>query len=436
MTQAIILAGGKGTRLRERLAGRPKPLVDLGGTPLLEHQMRLLKRYGFRQVLVLVNHQAQQIVDFIASHAGWGMDVRCIDDGEPRGTAGATLAILDQLADETLVVYGDTMLEVDLERFKTYHAQDQSAAATLFLHPNDHPHDSDLVEMDEANRVVAFHPYPHDQSTDYANLVNAALYWIRRESLRRWQNRPGVIDFGRNLFPEMLTSGCVLRGYNSFEYVKDCGTPERLDRAAADLESGYIARASLAHPQQVVFVDRDGTINEEVDHLNHPDQLRLFPGVAEAIRRLNNSDYRCCVVTNQPVVARGECTPEGLRAIHNRLETQLGLGGAYLDRLYVCPHHPHRGYPGERPELKIDCECRKPRTGMIDLASRQFNVDRQASWLIGDSTVDLETARRAGLRSILVETGYAGLDGRHAVEPDYRASDLAEAVGLILEKYL
>jgi histidinol-phosphate phosphatase family protein len=435
MRQAIILAGGKGTRLAARLGGRPKPLVDLGGRPLLEHQLRLLHRFRFEQVLVLVNHRAEQIVEFIDLHRGFGMDVRCIDDGEPLGTAGATLAILDRLEPETLVVYGDTMLEVDLDRFHAFHAQEPGTAATLFLHPNDHPHDSDLVELDDDGRVVAFHPYPHAAGRDHANLVNAALYWVARDALAPHRGRPGPLDFGKDLFPAMLAGGASLRGYNSPEYIKDCGTPERLDKVERHLGSGRIARSSLAHPQAVVFVDRDGTLNEEISHLKHPDQLRLLPGVAEAVRRLNGSEYRVCVATNQPVVARGDVSFAELRAIHDRLETLLGRGGAYLDRIYVCPHHPHRGYAGERPELKIDCACRKPGTGMVDRAGGDFNLDRARSWFVGDTTVDVETARRAGLRSVVVETGYGGRDGRHAVEADYVVPGFGEAVHLILDAH-
>ncbi len=435
MRQAVILAGGKGTRLRERLGGRPKPLVDLGGQPLLQRQMELLVRYGFQRVLVLVNHKAEQIVEFCEAHGGWGMDVECIDDGTPLGTAGATLAVVDKLEQEALIVYGDTMLEVDLDRFYNFHALVPDAAATLFLHPNDHPHDSDLVEVDDEGRVLAFHPYPHDEGRDYANLVNAALYWVKRDGLMPWRGTPGQLDFGKNLFPMMLDRGQVLLGYNSPEYIKDCGTPERLDKVERHLASGKIKRSSLHHQQAVVFLDRDGTINREANHLNHPDQLELIPGTAEAIRRLNQSDYRTVVVTNQPVVARGECSFEGLKAIHARLETLLGRGGAYLDRIYFCPHHPHRGYEGERPELKIECECRKPATGMLDQAAEDFNLDRARSWLVGDSTVDLETARRAGLRSVAVETGYGARDGRIAVEPDYVAEDLGDAVRLILDRH-
>jgi len=435
MMQAIILAGGKGTRLRERLGHLPKPLIDICGLPLLERQILLLKKHGFTEVLVLVNHAADQIVNYCASKENWGLNVHCIDDGQPKGTAGATLAVFEQLDHEFLVMYGDTMVDVDLTRFYRHHKQVEGMAATLFLHPNDHPQDSDLVEMDEDGFITAFHPYPHEASRYYPNLVNAALYWVRKQSLARWRHESRPLDYGKDLFPAMLQRGMKLRGFNSPEYIKDIGTPARLDKVCADFLSGKIERANLGQPQAMVFLDRDGTINREVDHLNTPEQFELLPDVAEAIRRLNRSEYRCCVVTNQPVIARGEASVEALRQIHNKMETLLGRSGAFLDRIYYCPHHPDGGFPGERAPLKKDCDCRKPKTGMIDLAIGDFRGCREKSWLIGDTSVDMETARRAGVKSVLVETGYAGLDYRHWATPDAIVPDLSSAVSFILDHY-
>ncbi len=435
MKQVVILAGGKGTRLRERLGNLPKPLIDICGIPLLERQVLLAKQHGFTNILILVNHAAAYIVDYCASKQNWGLDVSCIDDGSPRGTAGATLAVFDQLADEFLVMYGDTMLQVDLARFHSYHKQFLEAAATLFLHPNDHPQDSDLVDLDDEGRIQGFFPYPHDSSRYFPNLVNAALYWVNKRTLAPWRHDTRALDFAKDLFPAMLDSGLVLRGYNSPEYIKDSGTPTRLDKVCADFKSGKIARASLDQPQAMVFIDRDGTLNREVDHLSATEQFELLPDVGNAIKRLNGSGYRCCVITNQPVIARGECSYDELRQIHNKMDTLLGLSGAFVDRIYFCPHHPDSGFPGERTELKIDCDCRKPKTGLVDRAVSDFNVARERSWLVGDTSVDMETARRSGIRSILVETGYAGLDYREWATPDAIVPDLAAAVSFILDDY-
>ena len=436
MKQAVILAGGKGTRLSERLGNLPKPLVDICGIPLLERQIQLILKYGFESVLILINHRAEDIIKFCKTKDNWGIKIQCIDDGTPKGTAGAVLQAFNFLDTEFLLMYGDIMLNVDIRRFHQYHLTEQEAAATLFLHPNDHPHDSDLVDVDEHGYITNFHPYPHDSTRYYQNLVNAGLYWVRKFSLEKWRDSSnGVLDFGKHLFPAMLNSGQKLRGYNSPEYIKDCGTPARLDKVCADFLSGKIQLSSFDHKQRAVFIDRDGTINEEVDHLISVDQLKLLPNVGQAIRRLNHSGYRICVVTNQPVIARGECSLDNLKQIHNKLETLLGCEGAYVDRIYYCPHHPEKGFPGEIPELKIDCECRKPKPGLIDSAVVELNISRGDSWMIGDTTADMLAAQRAGLKSILVETGYAGLEQKYWVTPDFIVPNLDAGVSFILDVY-
>ncbi len=433
MKQAIILAGGRGTRLEARLFGKPKPLIDVCGSPLLQHQLQLLNEFQFRSVLLLVNHGSDQIRAFCTSR-DWGMDIQCIDDGEPRGTAGAALAVLDRLQEEFLVVYGDTMLDVDLDRFCTWHRRIPNTAGTLLLHPNDHPDDSDLVEIDEDGFITAFYPRPRDSQRYHRNLVSAALYWMRRTALAPFRETH-LRDFGSDLFPAMIARGIPLYGYISPEYIKDCGTPARLDAICRDVADGKPAAMRLDTRQIAIFLDRDGTINRHVVHLQDPAQLELLPNAADAIRKINESRYRCCVVTNQPVVARGECTVEQLREIHNKLDSLLGQAGAYIESLYYCPHHPDKGFTGEIAELKVACDCRKPNTKLIDQACIELNIERSGSWMVGDSTSDIELARRTKLKSILVETGQAGLDYCHWARPDYVVPDLRAAVDFILEGY-
>ncbi len=267
------------------------------------------------------------------------------------------------------------------------------------MHPNDHPLDSDLVEIDSARRVTGFHSRPHPQGRFFQNLVNAGIYVLERGALEPWVGSHGPVDFGKDLFPAMLKRGVPLQGYPSSEYIKDIGTPERYDRVCAEAASGIVQRSSLATPQRAVFLDRDGTLVKEAgaQGLVCPEQLELLPGVPQAIRRLNQAGLRTIVVTNQPVLAKGFCTEAGLRSIHNKLETLLGGEGAFLDRICFCPHHPGSGFPGERPELKGPCSCRKPATGMIQLAAAELNLDLAQSWLIGDTTTDIQTAINAGL---------------------------------------
>lgn len=179
-----------------------------------------------------------------------------------------------------------------------------------------------------------------------------------------------------------------------------------------------------------VFLDRDGVINEEVDLLYRADQLRLLPGAGEAIRRLNERGIKAIVVTNQAVVARGLCTEEEVEEIHRRLRQMLAKKGAYLDAIYWCPHHEN----ADLPRYRKVCGCRKPDTGLLEEAVNRFNLDISRCFLIGDRTVDIQTGKNAGCRTILVETGYGGKDGKYDVKPDYICKDLKEAVDLILSE--
>jgi histidinol-phosphate phosphatase family protein len=430
--QAVILAGGKGTRLAERLHGRPKPLVDVCGVPLLERQIDALARHGVTSALVLVNHAADQIERFFAERR-FPLTVDIVDDGEPRGTAGAVLACLDRLEARFLVVYGDTLFDIDVANMIAAH-EAAGADATLLLHPNDHPQDSDLVEVDEAGRIMRFHPYPHASGAELRNLVNAAFYVVKRRGLEGVAPDGWTGDFAADLFPAMIARGAHLHGHVSYEYIKDLGTPARLDKVERHLAAGVVVRASRRERQAAVFVDRDGTLNALRSYIRRPEELDLLPGAGEAVRRLNAAERRVVVVTNQPVLARGEVDAAGMHAIQARLETLLGAHGAWLDATYLCPHHPDGGFKGEVTALKIVCDCRKPSAGLFRQAMATLNIDPDRSWMVGDSSADMLAGERAGLSTILVGTGEGGRDGKWPGTADLTADDLEEAARLILDE--
>lgn len=429
-SNVAILAGGLGTRLQARTNGLPKPMAPILGMPVLGHQILLCRRHGFDRIALLVHHRSDAIRDAFGDGSEWGVRLSYHVEQEARGTSGALFDAQADLEERFLVLYGDTYADVDLTAL--WRAHRDGVAATLFLHPNDHPHDSDLIELDPDGNVLALHPYPH-QSLDLPNMVNAAMYVMERDALVSTSVPAGRSDIARDLFPAMLHAGSRLRGYVTPEYIKDMGTPERLDKVSRDIVAGLPERLSGRQRRAAVFLDRDGTINHEVGHLAHPDQLTLIEGAGAAIRRLNRAGRLAICVTNQPVIARGDVSADGLTAIHHRLDGLLGKEGAYLDRLYYCPHHPDRGFPGEVSELKFDCTCRKPESGLIDRGVRDLEVDRRASWMVGDRTADVSAGKRAGLRTILLNTGFAGRDARYSDTPDYVCTDLGAAIDWILD---
>ena len=231
--------------------------------------------------------------------------------------------------------------------------------------------------------------------------------------------------------PDLIAGGARLLAYELSDYIKDMGTPDRLARVEQDLAAGRLAGGG-AGGLPAVFLDRDGTLNELAGFLAHHEQLKLLPGAGEALRHLRQAGFRLVVVTNQPVIARGEASEADLAAIHAKLEWELGKDRAFLDGIYHCPHHPDGGFPGERSELKITCECRKPGGAMVDQAARDHGIDLARSWMIGDSTADIEMARRMGLRSVLVRTGEGGRDGKYQAVPDLVADSIAEAAEMII----
>jgi D,D-heptose 1,7-bisphosphate phosphatase len=334
-------------------------------------------------------------------------------------------------------MYGDTMVNVDLDRLWRTHEQ-HHADATLLLHPNDHPFDSDLVEINSNSRVVAFHNRPHPENIWRQNLVNAGMYVLEKQALASIHASrftfPTILDFGKDVFPTMVQQGANLFGYNSPEYIKDIGTPQRYDRICNEFAAGVIARSSFATQQRAVFLDRDGTLVPDKDCLRTAEGLELLPGVADALHQLNHGGWRAVLVTNQPVIAKGWATEAELQNIHNKLESLLGREHAFLDRIYFCPHHPEKGFAGERVDLKIDCDCRKPKTGMLQSAVKDLNIDLKQSWMIGDTTTDLQTAKNAGVKSILVRTGSAGKDGKYDAQPDFTFDTLNQAMDFILSQ--
>ncbi|MEJ0005429.1 MAG: HAD-IIIA family hydrolase [Steroidobacteraceae bacterium] len=433
MIQAVVLAGGKGTRLKSITGDTPKPLARANGRELLDMQFSSFAATGIRDVLVLTGFGGDFIEAFSRDSDRWGLRITCNRETTARGTFGALVDAAHLLEDQFLLTYGDTVFDIDLARLVANH-RNSGAVATLLLHPNDHPHDSDLVEVDDQDRIVAFHPHPHPMDASFPNLVNAAMYVMERRLLDIAEAKEERPDFGKHIFPRLLRRGIPLQGYRSPEYIKDAGTPERLTIVSRDLASGRVRAMTLRNPAPAIFLDRDGTVNVERSHISRPDDLSLIPGAGEAIAKLNASFYRTVIVTNQAGIAKGKFTEVELQLIHNRLESLLGEHKAFVDRIYYCPHIPDRGFPGERVDLKIECNCRKPRPGMLIQAATDMNIDFTRSWMIGDSSSDIEAARRVGVSTVLLASGHAGRDGKFPVLPDVECFDLADAVSFLLER--
>jgi len=432
MKQAVILAGGKGTRLKKISRNLPKPMVPLLGKPLLEYLIQQCVKYGITDIKLLVSYKKEIIENYFGDGKQYGASIQYLAEDIPRGTAGALVDVFSDLNDQFLVAYGDTFFDIDLVSFWKFH-QDHNGDASIFLHPNDHPHDSDLIEVDSNFQVQKIHSYPHDRQWRQ-NLVNAALYIFNKNALQGIDFISDSPDIAKDLFPLMLVSKKKLYGYISTEYIKDMGTPERLSNVERDINSGKVKMLKKKASKTAIFLDRDGTINQEVNHLSSEEQFELIDGAGKAIRKINLAGVLAVVITNQPVIARGIIKESKLKVIHNKMDTLLGRQGAYIDRLYYCPHHTDAGFKGEVKALKFNCDCRKPKIGLFTKAKKDLNINLEKSWVIGDSTRDIMAAQNARMKSILVLTGYAGKNIGYDATPDFVAKDLSEAIKIALKK--
>ncbi len=426
----VIIAGGRGTRLG--LNDIPKPMVKIGSVPLLEHHINLAREYGIEEIYLLSGYLSEVITDYFGDGSKFGVRITHIIEDVPLGTAGAIKQLEDKINERFMIFYGDVLLDFDISSFIHFDSTMESIV-TIIVHPNDHPYDSDLVEINDENIITAFHSKPHDRNRFYQNMVNAGVYILSPEIFEFIPvDKPS--DFGKDIFPLLMTSNKRIGAYKSAEYIKDMGTADRLAKTSKDYLSGKVGRLSKRYKRPAIFIDRDGTLVSQVDLLHKPEDLEVFPFSSAAIKKINDSDYLAILCTNQPVVARNLCTFEDLRSIHNKLETLIGRDHAFLNDIYFCPHHPDGGYSGENVAFKIACDCRKPNTGMIKRAVEEYNVDIKSSWFIGDTTTDIQTGIDAGMHTILVRTGKGGRDGKFSSPPDFIFDDLKAAVDFILNE--
>ena len=271
--QAVILAGGQGTRLKSVNALVAKPMMPIGTKPLLEHQVELLKSFGIREIIILVNHLKDSIQSYFEDGSKWGVKISYYEEAVPLGTVGGVKAIENQINDDFLVIYGDVMFSMDLQRLIHFHQQKKSDC-TLVLHPNDHPYDSDLVDVDQVSKITAFHSKPHSPDRYYRNLVNAGVYLFSKKVFD-FLEKDKKADFGKDIFPN-LVNRLNMFGYNTSEYLKDMGTPDRLEQVTADLLSGKIEARNLKYKQAAIFLDRDGVLNVDHPYISTPEMLELF----------------------------------------------------------------------------------------------------------------------------------------------------------------
>ena len=416
--RTVIMAGGKGTRIASVANDVPKPMIKICGKPILEYQIENLKACGLTDIILVIGYLGDVIKEYFGDGSQFGVKIEYFIEDSPLGTAGA-LFKMPQLTEDFLLLCGDVIIDVDFNRFIAFH-KSHKAWASLISHPNGHPYDSSLLVTEivpprevggipEDTHRVIYWMNKEDERLYYKNRVNAGIEIISPKLLKetmkyfvpRHPETPDKIDLDRDVLKPNIKSGKIY-AYDTPEYIKDMGTPDRFYETERDIKCGLVHNRNLKNKQKAIFLDRDGTINKMVGFITNPEQFELIPGVAEAIKKMNKAGYLVIVVTNQPVIARGDCSFEELQIIHDKMETELGKKGAFIDAIYVCPHHTDKGFEGERPEYKCNCNCRKPKPGLLLQAANDFNIDLRESYMIGDSDRDFSAGVNANVKEAFI----------------------------------
>ena len=415
--KTIIMAGGKGTRISSIRNDIPKPMMPICGKPILQYQIENLRSFGLTDIILVIGHLGEVIKNYFGNGSRFGVKLSYFIETKPLGTAGA-LFKMPELSEDFLLLCGDIIFDIDFSRFIAFHKQ-HAALASLMSHPNSHPYDSSLLVTEmvppsklgdipfDSHRVIRW-LNKEDERFHYKNRVNAGIQIISPKLLESAKNiliaknnvLPDKIDLDRDVLKPNIVSGRIF-AYDTPEYIKDMGTPDRYYETERDIINGKLYARNLSVKQKAIFLDRDGTINKINGFITKPEQFELIPGAAAAIKQINHSNYLVIVITNQPVIARGDCSFDELQIIHNKMEADLGKNGAFIDGLYFCPHHPDKGFDGERPEYKCICDCRKPRPGLLFKAAEDFNIDLSQSIMIGDAENDMIAGVAAGCKECI-----------------------------------
>ena len=421
---AVITAGGKGTRLSSIASDIPKSMVNIVGKPILQYQIECLKENDINDIYILIGHLGHVIRDYFKDGKDFGVNIKYIEEKEPLGSAGSIYYLKDIIKDDFVFVFGDLMIDVDFKRMISFHKNHHSTI-TLLSHPNSHPFDSDLIIADENDLVIGIDSKHNVRNYYYHNLVNSGVYVVSNKIFDSFYKEPGKVDFEKDVVNKEIPIKDVY-SYHSTEYVKDAGTPDRYYSVCDDVKSGIVKAKNLSRLQKCIFLDRDGTINKFKGFIRNINDIELEDNASIGLKEINKSEFLSIVITNQPVIARGEVKVDELNSFHNKIETLLGKDGAYYDDLFYCPHHPDKGFEGEIKELKFECDCRKPKIGLLLRAKDKYNIDLTKSYFVGDTTMDIQTGINAGMKTVLVLTGNKGQDKKFDVKPDYVINDLSE----------
>ena len=415
----LILAGGDGKRIKNLSKNKQKSLLKINNVTILRRQINQLSKIN-KKIYISIKENDKDISNELKKIKT--NNFIFIKENKKLGTAGCLKALIDYKIDDILVVYSDILFNINFKKFIKFH-NNKNSDLTLFTHPNNHPYDSDLIEVDQNSRVTYFHN-KYSKKKYSGNLCLSGIYIIKKKLLK-YLDKNKYQDFSKNFLPKILKKKIKVFSYKSREYAKDIGTPYRFKSAIQEFNSDKFKKGNINTKIPAIFLDKDGVINIDKYNFKYQNPFNLINGTFEAIKKINENGYLAVLVTNQPAVAKGIISLNKLIKDFKALESLLGQKGAYLDNIYYCPCHPERGHKNELKKYKRICSWRKPNNGMFLTAIKDLNIDKKNSFMIGDTEKDYLAAKKTGIKFIQV--------GKKNFNYNVKFKDLRSAINFIFK---
>jgi D-glycero-D-manno-heptose 1,7-bisphosphate phosphatase len=382
--QAVILAGGRGERLRPWTDIRPKPMLEIHGKPFLEYQLEMLREQGFERVLLLLGYLPEVVQHYFGDGRRWGLRIEySITPVEDH--TGLRIKRAEQIIEDCfLLLYCDNYWPMRMEHMWQRFLE-AAAPAMLTIYTNKDSYTKDTLQVDGKGFVTLY-----DKQRRSPSLKGTEISYgiFKKELLALLPD--GNISFEEILFPLLAQQGRLAAYLTDHRYYSVGGF------ARLSLTEVFLAR------RPAIILDRDGVLNRKApraEYVRHWDEFQWLPGAKEALRLLKDKGFRVVVVSNQAGIARGAMTEADLQDIHRRMVREVTLGDGRIDAIYYCPHNWDSG-----------CECRKPKPGMLFQAQRDFSLDLSRTPFIGDDERDIQAADAAGCPSALVSEQNTLLD--------------------------
>ncbi|MCR5107067.1 MAG: HAD-IIIA family hydrolase [Lachnospiraceae bacterium] len=424
--QVVVLMGGLGTRLKDYTKECPKSLVDVNGKPFFDYQLKLLKAAGFRKYLFLIGYKADMIEEYYGDGSDRDISITyCYDGKELLGTGGAIKRALDHLEEDFLVTYGDSFMDIDYEetiyRYFTGKAQGKRAVMTI-LKNNNTLDKSNVVAKD--GNILLYDKMNRTEDMEYID-YGVCIY---ERSLFEEYNESDKFDVA--IIQNRLSLKGQLAAHEVTRRFYEIGSPPALNEFREYSDKRFNKKV------KAVFLDRDGVINEivynddteQLDSPQKPEEFKLLPDVVEALSIFKKKGYYIFIVTNQPGAAKGKSRLSTLYDINTGFVNDMKKEGIELEAVYMCPHYPKRQKYTKEDYLIKECECRKPKPGLILKAGKTYNIDYENSYMIGDSFTDVKAGRAAGVKTIFL--GDLKCDACKKlcdIEPDIITGDILKA---------